>query len=413
MNNRSVLIYILSDALFSGIPLLLLPLLSYYLSPSEYGAYTNFIVLVALYSVVIDFSSSGFYGICYHKKTKGIDNKRNYHSSFLMITVNCIVALIVTSLFIEKITYLSSINATYIFLGVITAYFMNVNMLYLTTLRFQNKVVLFGSIRVSQAVLHAIFALFFVIILHWSWSGRILAFLMPVFCLFIWVIYKNRNILTRKNFVFFRESYKDHFLFGLSLLPHALSSWIKTGLDRLLLSVMVGIGANGIYATSFQLAMVISLVGIGFNKAFSPLVYESLAKNQHSSINSIIKKFILYNAVLIIVTLILLVALVKYVFNEGYIGTIIHLPYLLLGQGFLNIYIIYSNFLFFHKKTLLLSSISVFSALIHVLLLFICLRLFGSIGASIAFLVSSILQMVITVSFVLKKRLIYGQINNK
>ena len=148
-----------------------------------------------------------------------------------------------------------------------------------------------------------------------------------------------------------------------------LSSWIKTGLDRVLLSNSGDISANGIYSSAFQISIVVSLIGIGFNKAFSPALYKKINNKEYKSTRNILLKFFLVNFIMV----------------------------------FLNVYIILSNILFHVKKTLTLSMISVFSAIVHIILLYLLLNKYSEFGAAVSFLISAIIQTLLTAFFTYKK----------
>ena len=88
---------------------------------------------------------------------------------------------------------------------------------------------------------------------------------------------------------------------------------------------------------------------------------------------------------------------------DSYNGVAEVLPYLLIGQGMLNIYIVYSNIIFYFESVLFLSLISVFSAIVHVLILINYVPVYYEIGAGMAFFISSFIQLMLTVVYVKTK----------
>tara|TARA_B110000908_G_scaffold109378_1_gene128289 strand:- start:3433 stop:4764 length:1332 start_codon:yes stop_codon:yes gene_type:complete len=397
-------LYIISDAFFGGLPIILLPLFSYYLLPEEFGLYANILVLMNLFSVFIDFSGSGYYGINFHLKNNDFNRDQIFMNSISVMLINLIILFIIVSLSLDQISDFLKLSYFDIFICLFFAIITNINTLYLTKLRFFENVNLFVRLRLMQVFFHCLFAVFFVIILDYSWEGRYYGHFLSIFIIFPIVIYHERNNIKFINF--FNSSYKHLFapyLFGLSLLPHVLASWIKTGLDRVLLTNSENISANGIYSTAFQLSMVLVLLGVGFNKAFTPLIYKLLSKKDFKNSRILLLQFFGLNFIATIVLLIIYPFIVKLFLSEEYISVLPITPYVIIAQGFLNIYIIASSILFFLKQTSLLSFISIISAIIHVLFLYILVNEYLEFGAAISFLISAIIQTILVVFLVLTK----------
>ncbi len=400
---KSSIYYIMSDAIFSGMPILLLPILSYYLLPEEYGMYANMLILMNIYSIFIDFSSSGFYGVNFYSKDKSYTRDQVFINAIFLMIINTVVLFIITAVFVKQISSLLFLESTHIYTSLFVGFCISVNSLYLTKLRFYEKVISFTTVRIIQALIHSALAILFVIYFNWSWVGRYAAHFISILLIFPFVVYSERK--TRISIDLFHSISKfwPHLLFGLTLLPHSLSSWIKTGLDRVLLSNSVSISANGIYATGFQLSILIALVGVGFNKAFSPIIYKNMSNGEYIIIRKLIAKFLIFNFLLIILALIFLPLVINFLLSDKYAQVLPIVPYIIVGQGFLNIYLILSNILFYIKSTLILSLISVFTALVQTLSLYLLIGQYAELGAAISFLVSSFFQMFFTALVVYKK----------
>ena len=97
-------LYIVSDAIFGGLPIILLPLFSYYLLPEEFGLYANILVLMNLFSVFIDLSSSGYYGINFHSKHNVFNRDQIFMNSVRVMLVNLIILFIIVSLSLDQIS---------------------------------------------------------------------------------------------------------------------------------------------------------------------------------------------------------------------------------------------------------------------------------------------------------------------
>ena len=395
--------YIISDALFGGIPVLLTPILSYYIAPEDFAIYINLTVMMMLSSVIIDFGSSGYFSIIFHNKE--IPNRSVLKNSVISMIVNSAVYMILIYLFIDDIANFVGASKLHIYISILAGFCTSVNALYLTSIRYSEKVILFFNIRILQVLSHAMLAIILVIVFDKSWAGRYVAHFAPVLLLFLWVVKNNKRLFWNNSVISYgTNGFMPQLMFGLTLMPHALSSWIKTGFDRLYLTDSVGLLSNGIYSTAFQISMISSLIGVGFNKVLAPRMFKDMEHNNGKKLNIILPRVIIYNIYFTILVTLFFQLTGKLLLPESYHSSLVILPYLLVAQGFLNIYIVYSNLMFFYKFTVKLSLVSLFSATIHVFFLEMLIVKYNELGASISFLISAIIQTFLIV-YIIKVKL--------
>jgi O-antigen/teichoic acid export membrane protein len=390
--------YIVSDALFGGMPVLLTPLLSYYITPEDFAVYINLTVIMMLSSVVIDFGSAGYFGVIFHNKK--IVNKTVFKNAIISMVVNAALFMILTYLFIDDISSFVGSSRLHVYISILIGFCTSVNALYLTKIRFNEKVILFFNIRVLQVLFHAILAIILVVFSDQSWTGRYVAHFVPIFLLFLWVVKNNRGFFKEGALSYGTKSFGPQLFFGLTLMPHALSSWVKTGFDRLYLTDTVGLLSNGIYSTAFQISMISSLIGVGFNKVLAPRMFLDLEQNDGKELKKILPKVITYNVYFTILIVLFFQFTGSLLLPDSYHASLVILPYLLVAQGLLNIYVVYSNLMFFYKFTIKLSLVSISSAIIHVFLLEILVVEYDEFGATISFLISAMVQMALIVIFI-------------
>ena len=65
---------------------------------------------------------------------------------------------------------------------------------------------------------------------------------------------------------------------GVPLIPHALGASIIVFSDKIVITNLINIEANGIYSVAFQVALIIGLIQNSFNQAWVPWFYNSLIK---------------------------------------------------------------------------------------------------------------------------------------
>ncbi|WP_138094828.1 lipopolysaccharide biosynthesis protein [Sphingobacterium daejeonense] len=79
--------------------------------------------------------------------------------------------------------------------------------------------------------------------------------------------------------------FKDALVFGIPLLPHALSFWLRSGIDRIYISNFWGSEQVGLYATGFQFGLLVSFLISAFNNAFSPYLFKTLSGTDEIQLN--------------------------------------------------------------------------------------------------------------------------------
>jgi O-antigen/teichoic acid export membrane protein len=146
------LIYLLLSIVSKAAPYLLLPFLTSYLEPTEFGKLSIFLVVNSLYVALI--------GMSMHANiTKNFFNKSKFELS--IIIGNIFFILIATTIFyliiILIITLLTksffSIPSHYLLIAPIIALFTMINQIYLTILQIQGRAYLFGALEIMNAFL--------------------------------------------------------------------------------------------------------------------------------------------------------------------------------------------------------------------------------------------------------------------
>ena len=165
-------IYIITDGISQAIPFLLLPLISHYLSPADYGIITNFNVLFAILSIICFMTTAGVLPVIYYKKDK--EALRLYISNMLflntIVTVGC---LVMTLIFNRTIDHLIQLPLFYQILCLVTVWFASITNLNMILWRCEERPWSFGKYKIALSSLNIIITIWFVVILLWGWQGRV------------------------------------------------------------------------------------------------------------------------------------------------------------------------------------------------------------------------------------------------
>lgn len=390
-------VYTIASIVNSAIPFFLLPILTRYLTESDYGIVSMFGVMVNFIGPFIGLSVIGSIGRIYYEQ-ETIDLK--------VYIANCMYILfastgIICALFLILGNWISSIMLIpyeLIWFGVAVSMMNFITSTVLILLQLKVQPVKYGLFQVIQTTINAGLSVILVVIYAFSWKGRIIAqFLSLVVATSIasCMLFKNKWL----KFEFNMEYTKKALRFGIPLIPHTLGAVIMTMTDRLFITKMVGIEATGVYSVGFQIGMIINILTVAFNQAYSPWLFARLKENLYEVKVKIVKlTYVYFGIVLLMAGSLSLIApwFLSFFVGERFGGSSIFVLWIALGYAFNGMYFMVTNYIFYVQKTSILAKITFFSACLNVLLNYFFIRLFGAIGAAQATSVIYFIQFLLT-----------------
>lgn len=278
---RTGSIYVVSFWLNSAMPLLLTPVLTRYLSPSDYGVAAMWQVLLSFTIPVIGLSTHGAINRRYFHKNpdpaRHFAEMRDYIASVLPILLVTALLVIIAyamlyPLIIEYLLPTSAIwilavpavaVATYVYN--VTQSFLNAEMRAKVYAIFNNGNVLVGSI----------FSVTFIVGMGWNWQGRVAAAMIAMgltataSLAYLW----KRGLLGGK---VKRELTIHALLFSVPLLPHILAIMVRGISDRLFLSQITNLHEIGLFSVALALAGIFGILGNAAQQAWIPWLYAHL-----------------------------------------------------------------------------------------------------------------------------------------
>lgn len=148
-----------------------------------------------------------------------------------------------------------------------------------------------------------------------------------------------------------------------------------------------------------QISTAVALVFDAMNKAYVPWLFERLSRDQHREKYQIVLFTYCWYA------LILCGAALAFVFGPWLVTLLAGDEYeragdvigwLVLGQVFGGMYLMVTNYIFFSKRTGLLSVVTITSCLINLGLLFILVSTYGLEGAAYSFCIAMAIRFLLT-----------------
>lgn len=397
---KSSLIYTFCDAINKAVPFLILPLLSYYLAPSDYGIIANFNVLLSIVSIFIMLGVDGAIGVNYYKFNKEQLSRYIFNAVLLTLFTTGIVLLLF--LFFHKLIYeFVKVPESYLLLLVVMAFGACVTSINLSLWRLEEKPIRFGVYEILQTIINIGVSLIFVVTYNMGWVGRVNGMLIASlsFGIFSLILLYRRGYL---RFNIDKVYIQDILYFGLPLIPHALSFWIRSGIDRIYITKFIGESATGLYATGFQFGVLVSFLTLSFNNAFAPYLFKSLSTEDPGELNNNkikLVKITYYGIAVLIITCFFFTLCSNFIltnfFSEQYIQAKEFVFWAILSQTFQGMYLLFVNYIFFVKRTKSLATITFFCACLQLILSYFAIKEFGAIGGAYSTVIISFVNFIL------------------
>ena len=391
-------IYFIFNGLNAAIPFLLLPILTKYLSPAEYGT-------AALYRTSIDF----IVPIIGFNMGANIDRifYRVEKKQLSIIIYNMLVILSVTFLLSFLILIFITVIDTNI-IGFPTVWvftlpfaalgFILMNNFNLVILRDSNKPLEYGIWQILFTSVNLGMSLIFIIIFNLGWEGRAGGILVAFFFIGLLGIYN----VYRKGFITFeleKDVIKETIKIILPLISHSIGVVILFQSSRYFINNIIGKEAVGLFAIAFSFASIVGLIQDAAVKSINPWMYENLSNITEYTMVKIVKLSYIFFLFMIIVSLIITGIsniLIGFLTTAEYEGAKRYVFLLAFGYGFNGMYKIVSSYFIFAGKTALLAVIIFISSIINLILNYFLINSYGTVGAGYAFLISTIFCFILT-----------------
>jgi O-antigen/teichoic acid export membrane protein len=397
---KQILSYSAANIINASVPFLLLPILTEYLSPSDYGILSLVQLLMALtFPIVLNAQSL----ITIEYSNLSFNKFQKLISSILFFAFLGFVVLELSFYLLSDYIY------EYFFLPDRLLFFIPVFLLFqvipmLIPFVFQAKKqpFNFGKFKISLTIVNIGLSLFFVTYLNYGWEGRLWG-IVGSFALFnLTGLYMLKKI----DLLFFtvdKDSIMQVFRYGIPLIPHAIAAVLISGSSRFFLADILGIKEVGVFAVSFQVASSIFIIMSSINLAWSPHLFEKLNKTPTMDVKlKLIKQTYQIMLFMIIVVLVFLVFsqfIFHFLIDESYHSGLLLSRILAIGFLFQGFYFMFTNYIFYSKKTKYLSFITLFSSIIVVLSNLYFINLIGILGAAYALVISYMVLCLLTAYF--------------
>jgi len=369
---------------------LLIPIYTKYFTTEAYGTVDLIMTYIALavpfLTVQLEFSAFRFALDNRNDDKKLSEILSTILSITLPITLVAIAILLFTSIF-TSIPYVFLI-ALNIFTSVILSVILQFS-------RGIGKTSVFAIASIIAGVTTILSSITLVVLLNWNASSIILSATISNIVTLIYLIFAIG--LSKKIHLKYvnSETRKPLLTYSFPLIPNNLSWWILNVSDRTIISIILGVAVNGIYAIAYKLAFIPNILFSIFNLSWmetSSLHINAVDKDTYFSE--------VFNATLIMYSCIaagfiaFMSVLFPFLIGNEFSGAYYYIPILVIGGLSQAVVGMYSSIYLAKKKTKEVANTTLYAAIINLIVHLSLIYFIGLYAAAISTLIAFLVMAV-------------------
>lgn len=335
-------LYLIGDLISRGIIFLLLPIITIYITPSDYGIISLAVMLQSLVSMMLSFR--GVINRFYYQHD--IEERNQFLGSFWLFLILGAAAAILVIMFLGKpvLHFFFPSLPFYPFVPMIllTAY-SNIAFLFVAQDYFQAKLnaKVHILISITTSIVTAIATIWLVVFQHNGAEGYLLGGLVAAgyaACISGWLLSREVRVSVNWKLV------KPGILFGIPMLPHFFFHWVLGLSDRVILDHFTTLEKVGIYSLGYQFGLALQFIYAALNKSLVPIFSQAATSSKaFNSLTKISTLHVLAVSFLGLAGIILLRPLLLMLFPVEYHSAQHLLPWIILGVMFVGYYYLPMN----------------------------------------------------------------------
>lgn len=385
-------IYTISNFAVAGVPFLLLPVLTRLLSPADYGLIAMFTMVVSFFVVAAGLNTHGAVMVRYFEAEK-FSIPRYVSTVLSILLIATAVLAVFVWIFSSQIQSITALPLSWLMVAVGVAALQFLVQTLLTLWQASKQPLKFGALRLNHAMMDGLISILLVVVLLLSWQGRLfgiaIAWTITALIALYWL--RREGWLTRK----LSMSYaKDALRYGVPLVPHAIGGLLLATADRFMVTNFLDVASTGIYLVAIQIGLVLGISADAFNKAFAPWLMENLHHADQAKKRKIVRHTYIYFLVIIALAILGSISapqLLGILVGPNYQSASPIIGYIMLGNAFTGMYYMVTNYIFFARRTELLSILTISTGVITTVLNWQLIQINGIVGAAQAFMIGQTL----------------------
>jgi O-antigen/teichoic acid export membrane protein len=392
---KQLSVYTLVGIIGAGINFFVMPVLSHYLLPEDYGLLSLFNTYVTILIPIVSVSAYSLISVDFFKQKNKLIFARQFTSLQVIPFFNSLLLGLLIWMFYGRVADDLELGGTGIKWGFIillltffTIYFDQ----FIQFLILQKKAGAFAFYFLLRVAIEVSLTLYFIIIKGWNWEGRMysLAFFL------IGIFYFNKQGLLKGPVEY--KYIRDGLIFGAPLVLHGIGQFVVNQSDRIFIVKMVSMEETGIYNIGYTVGSLVLIAVNAFFSFYSPYVMERLTDLSDKKKLQIVRLgyfYVLSCIILLLLILILAPPFFNLLINPLYHEGIKYVFWIALGYCFWGGYMLFSGFILYLKRSRILGWLAIFNVITNLFFNYILIKQFGAIGAAYATALSFFLLMIL------------------
>jgi O-antigen/teichoic acid export membrane protein len=400
---RDVAIYGAGDVATSAVNLLLLPLFTRLLSPSDYGVLALLLTMEAAAKILLRWGAdSAFMRLYYDCPDLPARQRLASTIVFFLLAVNAPVLLgawiaapwLGVTLF-ETTAHTATLRTFFLNTFLLGFFFVPFHVF-----RIEGRSARFATLTFSRAAGQVALRLIFIAGLGWGVFGIVAADLVLTLVIGVALVPQYARLIRP---LFSTALLGEALRFGVPRVPHGLAHQVTALADRWVLNAYVTLDRIGVYSIGVSLGLGVKLFLSAFEYAWAPFFLEAMARPEAKQIYSRITTYVVAVLVLLVAGLAATAGeLVALMTAPGYEDAASIVPWIALGVLLQGFYQITSIGLSITKRMALLPAATAASTVVAIGMNLLLVPRYGILGAAWAYTLAY--AALATVGFVLSQR---------
>lgn len=402
---KRTLVYTASGSLSALVAFFMLPILTRYLTPYDYGIVETFTSLTTCLSGVVIIGGNAILA----KEYFDYDEHGRRVLIGQILTVTCLSSVLLTmvtaviDLPTRAIAQFLKVGDGLVYLAILVSLANAIIALLTCLLQVEKRAGHYLAFVNSKTVTEILVSLTLIITVGLKWQGRVagIAVSSLLYALLALILFRKRGVQPTLAVA----PAKHLLVLGLPLVAAHVSVWVYAMVDRVLINNLFDVQSTGLYSVGFRFATVVAMVETAFSMAWMPYFYESVRLKDPKTDREVVKLSFLYAVALLIFALGFGFAtqwLLPFMVAPQFTGARRFTFLLCIAFWLSGIWKLFTGYLIVESKTKLYAYITSGAAVFHIILTIFLLRTIGLIGAAWATLVTFGLATLLTIVASLK-----------
>lgn len=373
-----------------GISFLMIPLMTRYMHPADYGVFDLVVLSAAFATILCGLELHQGMSRFLNDKTENLDKPTIISSVLLYLSIAYIVLITICNFLDRYINY----NATHVNINLVLLYFYFQSLVYYISvfLRFDLKPKLNLYLNAFTAFSVTATTILFVVVLHLGLYGALLSLFLGNLLGTIVAIY-----LIRHSFVaiFNFKVIKLLLTYSLPLVFSSLAVYLMMYTDRIMLNKFLDIKSVGIFGIGYRFASIIAILMIGVQSSLTPLIYNSMSNDNFKyDLAKLFNRFLILGTLSLIIMQLAAYPLIRFMVSSDYYESVSTFRNMSIAIFFSQLYV-FTPGMQINKKSINILSVNLFGVVLNIILCYFFIQLYGVNGSSFASMVSYIVFFIV------------------